>query len=151
MKTLPLLPNRFKKTGWLIFIPSLVLGILSLTRIFSFPEVSLPVFYNSGFPLSNEDAGLFKNTEIALFPNLFGILIIIGGILIGFSEEKTEDEYISSLRLRSVFWSLITTYSLILILFLTVFGSAFLTVMILIIFLPLILYIFRFNYLLIKG
>ena len=151
MKTLPLLPNRFKKTGWLIFIPSLVLGILSLTRIFSFPEVSLPVFYNSGFPLSNEDAGLFKNTEIALFPNLFGILIIIGGILIGFSEEKTEDEYISSLRLRSVFWSLITTYSLILILFLTVFGSAFFTVMILIIFLPLILYIFRFNYLLIKG
>ncbi len=151
MKTLPLLPNRFKKTGWLIFIPSLVLGILSLTHIFSFPEVSLPVFYNSGFPLSNEDAGLFKNTEIALFPNLFGILIIIGGILIGFSEEKTEDEYISSLRLRSVFWSLITTYSLILILFLTVFGSAFLTVMILIIFLPLILYIFRFNYLLIKG
>jgi len=150
MNALSLFPNRFKKIGWLIFIPSLILGIASLTNIFNFPEVSLPVFYNSGFPLSNEEQGLFKSTEIALFPNLFGILIIIGGILIGFSKEKIEDEYISSLRLKSVFWSLIATYSLILVLFLTVFGSAFLTVMILIIFLPLVLYIFRFNYLLLK-
>jgi hypothetical protein len=149
-KTLKLFPNRFKKMGWFIFIPSLLLGIVSLTNIFSFPEVSLPVFYNSGFPLSNEDSGLLKTTEISLFPNLFGILIIIGGILIGFSKEKIEDEYISSLRLQSVFWSLIVTYSIVLILFLTVFGMAFFTVMIIIIFLPLVLYIFRFNYLLLK-
>lgn len=148
--TLQLLPNRFKKIGWMIFIPSLILGILSLTDIFNFPDISLPVFYNSGFPLSNEDSGLFKNTEVAIFPNLFGILIIIGGLLLGCSKEKIEDEYISSLRLRSVFWSLILTYSIVLILFLTIFGTAFFTVMIIIIFLPLVLYIFRFNYLLLK-
>ncbi|KQT24043.1 hypothetical protein ASG22_08460 [Chryseobacterium sp. Leaf405] len=148
--TLKLLPNHFKKIGWSIFIPSLLLGIISLTNVFSFPEVSLPVFYNSGFPLSNEDSGLFKSTEVAVFPNLFGILIIIGGLLLGCSKEKIEDEYISSLRLRSVFWSLIVTYSTVLILFLTVFGMAFFTVMIIIIFLPLVLYIFRFNYLLLK-
>ncbi|MDR2236549.1 MAG: hypothetical protein LBE92_10515 [Chryseobacterium sp.] len=150
MNTLPLFPNRFKRIGWLIFIPSLVLGILSLTSIFNFPEITLPVFYNSGFPLSNEDSGLFKNTDIAIFPNLFGVLIIIGGMLTGCSKEKVEDEYISNLRLRSVFWSLITTYALVLILFLTVFGNEFFTVMILIMFLPLVLYIFRFNYVLLK-
>jgi len=150
MNTLKLFPNCFKKTGWLIFIPSLILGILSLTDILNLPEVSLPVFYNSGFPLSNEENGLFKNTEIAIFPNLFGILIIIGGVLVGFSKEKIEDEYISSLRLKSVFWSLIVTYSIILILFLTIFGSLFFTAMILIMFLPLVLYVFRFNYLLLK-
>jgi len=148
--TLKLFPHHFKKIGWFIFIPSLIMGILSLTNIFTFPEISLPVFYNSGFPLSNEESGLFTKTEIDLFPNLFGILIIIGGILIGFSKEKIEDEYISGLRLKSVFWSLTVTYSLILILFLTVFGSAFFTVMILIIFLPLVLYVFRFNYLLLN-
>ncbi|MFC3159098.1 hypothetical protein SAMN05443633_1038 [Chryseobacterium arachidis] len=148
--TLKLFPNRFKKIGWFIFIPSLILGILSLTNIFSFPEISLPVFYSSGFPLNNEEAGLLKTTEIALFPNLFGILIIIGGILIGCSKEKTEDEYISSLRLQSVFWSLIVTYSIVLILFLTVFGSLFFTMMIIMIFLPLVLYVFRFNYVLLK-
>lgn len=150
MNTLQLLPNRFKKIGWLIFIPSLISGIISLTGIINFPDISLPVFYNSGFPLGSEESGLFKNTEIDFFPNLFGILIIIGGILVGFSKEKIEDEYISSLRLKSVFWSLIASYSIILILFLTIFGSLFLTVMILIMFLPLVLYVFRFNYLLLK-
>lgn len=150
MNTLKLFPNRFKKIGWMIFIPSLILGILSLTDILTLPEVSVPVFYNSGFPLSSEENGLFKNTEIAIFPNLFGILIIIGGILVGCSKEKIEDEYISSLRLKSVFWSLIATYSIILVLFLTIFGSLFFTAMILIMFLPLVLYVFRFNYLLLK-
>lgn len=150
MNTLQLFPNRYKKLGWFIFVPSLILGLLSLSNILNFPEISLPVFYNSGFPLSNEESGMFKNTEINFFPNLFGILIIIGGILIGCSKEKIEDEYISSLRLKSVFWSLIVTYSIVLVLFLTVFGALFFTIMILIMFLPLVLYVFRFNYLLLK-
>ena len=150
MKALSLLPSRFKKAGWCIFLPSLVLGIVSLTGLFSMPEISLPAVYNSGFPLSQEESGFFVNTEIAVFPNLFGILIIIGGLLVGCSKETIEDEYISGLRLKSVFWSLMVTYSVILILFLTVFGTAFLTVMILIMFLPLVLYVFRFNYLLLK-
>lgn len=150
MNTLKLLPNRFKKIGWSIFIPSLILGIISLTGIINSPEISFPVFYNSGFPLSNEDSGLFKTTEIDFFANLFGILIIIGGTLVGFSKEKIEDEYISSLRLKSVFWSLIITYSIVLVLFLAIFGTLFFTAMILIMFLPLVLYVFRFNYLLLK-
>ncbi|MCU7618736.1 hypothetical protein NZ698_16185 [Chryseobacterium sp. PBS4-4] len=148
MNTLKLFPNRFKKIGWIIFIPSLILGLISLSGVMNF-EISLPVIYNSGF-FSDENQGFFKTAEIDLFPNLFGLLIIVGGILVGFSKEKIEDEYISSLRLKSVFWSLIVSYSIVFILFVTVFGSVFLTVMILIMFLPLVLYIFRFNYLLFK-
>ncbi|MEG0762135.1 hypothetical protein [Chryseobacterium sp.] len=148
MNTLQLFPNRFKIIGWFIFIPSLILGLISLSGVMNF-QISLPVIYNSGF-LSDENQGFFKTAEIDLFPNLFGLLIIMGGILVGFSKEKIEDEYISSLRLKSVFWSLIVSYSIVFILFVTVFGSLFLTVMILIIFLPLVLYIFRFNYLLLQ-
>lgn len=148
MNTLQLFPNRFKMIGWFIFIPSLILGLISLSGLMNF-EISLPVIYNSGI-FNDENQGFLKTAEIDLFPNLFGILIIIGGIMVGFSKEKIEDEYISSLRLKSVFWSLIVSYSIVLLLFITVFGSLFLTVMILIIFLPLVLYIFRFNYLLLK-
>lgn len=148
MNTLQLLPNRFKIIGWFIFIPSLILGLISLSGIMNF-EISLPVIYNSGF-FNEANHGFLQTADIDLFPNLFGILIIIGGILVGFSKEKIEDEYISSLRLKSVFWSLIVSYSLVFILFVTVFGSLFLTVMILIMFLPLVLYVFRFNYLLLK-
>ena len=148
MNTLQLFPNRFKIIGWFIFIPSLILGLISLSGVMDF-QISLPVIYNSGF-LSDENQGFFKTAEIDLFPNLFGLLIIMGGILVGFSKEKIEDEYISSLRLKSVFWSLIVSYSIVFILFVTVFGSLFLTVMILIMFLPLVLYVFRFNYLLLQ-
>lgn len=148
MNTLQLLPNRFKTIGWFIFIPSLILGLISLTGVTNF-QISLPVIYNSGF-FSDGQSGFLQTAEIDLFPNLFGILIIIGGILVGFSKEKIEDEYISSLRLKSVFWSLIVSYSIVLLLFITVFGSLFLTILILIMFLPLVLYIFRFNYLLLK-
>ena len=150
MKTLQLFPHRFKKMGWFIFIPSLIMGILTLSGVIRNVEISVPVFFNNGLSFTGDDVGFFKTTTIDLFPNLFGILIIIGGILVGFSKEQTEDEYISSLRLRSVFWSLIVSYTLILLLFVTVFGSVFFTMMILIMFLPLVLYVFRFNYLLLK-
>lgn len=148
MNTLQLFPNRFKIIGWFIFLPSLILGLISLSGVMNL-EISLPVIYSSGF-FNDEKEGFMKTAEIDLFPNLFGVLIIIGGILVGFSKEKIEDEYISSLRLKSVFWSLIVSYSIVLLLFITVFGSLFLTVMILIMFLPLVLYIFRFNYLVLK-
>lgn len=148
MTTLQLLPNRFKIIGWFVFLPSLILGLISLSGVMNF-EISLPVIYSSGF-FDNGEQSFLRSAKIDLFPNLFGILIIIGGILVGFSKEKIEDEYISSLRLKSVFWSLIVSYSIVFILFVTVFGSLFLTVMILIMFLPLVLYVFRFNYLLLK-
>lgn len=148
MNTLQLFPHHFKMIGWFIFIPSLIFGLISLSGVMNF-EISLPVIYNSGF-LNNEDQGFLQTANIDLFPNLFGVLIIIGGILVGFSKEKIEDEYISSLRLKSVFWSLIVTYSIVLILFISIFGSLFFTAMIFSIFLPLVLYVFRFNYLLLK-
>ncbi len=152
MDTLRLLPNRFKKIGWYIFAPSLVLGIIYLlfNSYFEFQEVKIPVIYNSGFPLMNDETGLFKLANVDLIQNLLGILIIVGGMLVGFSEEKNEDEYISSLRLKSVLWSLAISYGVVLILFVCVFGSAFFTVMILAMYLPLLLYIFRFHYLLLQ-
>ncbi len=148
MNTLQLFPHRFKIIGWFIFIPSLILGLISLSGVMNF-EISLPVIYNSGF-FADEKQGFLQTADIDLFPNLFGVLIIIGGILVGFSKEKIEDEYISSLRLKSVFWSLIATYSIVLILFISIFGTLFFTAMIFSIFLPLVLYVFRFNYLLLK-
>lgn len=148
MKTLSLFPNRFKKLGWFIFIPSLILGLISLSGVIDI-QIFLPVLYNSGF-FDHEQQGFLQKAEVDLFPNLFGFLIIIGGILVGFSKEKIEDEYISSLRLNSVFWSLIISYSIVLLLFVTVFGSIFFTFMIFIMFLPLVLYVLRFNYLLLK-
>ncbi|WP_294297239.1 hypothetical protein [uncultured Chryseobacterium sp.] len=150
MNKLPLFPNSLKRIGWIIFIPSLIAGLILISGKLDFNEITLPVFYNSGFPFDGSEKGFFRTAEVDIFSNLIGCLIIIGGIMVGFSKETLEDEYISSLRLKSVFWSLAATYSIVLILFLTVFGAVFFTVMVVIIFMPLILYIFRFNYLLLR-
>ena len=91
MNTLQLFPNRFKMIGWFIFIPSLILGLISLSGVMNF-EISFPVIYNSGI-FNDENQGFLKTAEIDLFPNLFGILIIIGGIMVGFSKEKINSFY----------------------------------------------------------
>lgn len=149
MKNLKLLPNRFKNIGWVIFIPSLIWGLIMIIFEINFEDfkIHLPVFFNSGL-LS--ESGFFQITKVDWVTNLTGLLIIIGGLLVGFSNEKNEDEYINFLRLKSVFWSLMISYLIVLILFLTIYGMAFFNVMILAMYLPLILYIFKFNYLLLR-
>ena len=147
MKNLKLLPNGCKKVGWLIFIPSLIWGLIMIIFEINFEvfKIHLPVFFNSGL---FSESGFFQITKVDWVTNLTGLLIIIGGLLVGFSNEKNEDEYINFLRLKSVFWSLMISYLIVLILFLTIYGMAFFNVMILSMYLPLVLYVFKFNYLL---
>lgn len=156
MKTLNLLPNRYKLIGWVLFIPSLLFGILLLTGMHTDTHnmIEIPVLYNSGLGFHKSgtgfftDTGFFKMANVDWRFNLAGMMIITGGLLIGFSKEKQEDEYIAALRLKSVFWSLGISYLLLLISFLTVFGLKFLYLLIIAIYLPLILYIFKFHLLL---
>lgn len=151
MNSTILFSNKLKKVGWFIFIPSIILGIILISGKFNTREISIPVIYNSGLPFDTTGKGFFQITEVDLLSNLIGVLIIVGGVMVGFSKEKIEDEYISSLRLKSMFWSLAATYSIVLLLFISIFGIAFFNIMIVIIFMPLLLYIFRFNYLLLKN
>ncbi|MBS1572274.1 MAG: hypothetical protein JST62_07770, partial [Bacteroidetes bacterium] len=110
--------------------------------------VNLPVLYNSGFFFSREETGFLVSTNVNIFSNTVGILIIVGGLLIGFSKEKQEDEYLQSLRLKAVFTSLGISYFIILILFVTVFGVMFFNFMIIAMYLPLVIYVFYWTYLL---
>jgi len=50
MKNLKLLPNGCKKVGWLIFIPSLIWGLIMIIFEINFEDfkIHLPVFFNSG-------------------------------------------------------------------------------------------------------
>jgi ABC-type multidrug transport system permease subunit len=111
-------------------------------------SVNIPVFYNSGFLFSQEKECFFTTTHVDLLSNLSGALIIIGGVLIGFSKEKQEDEYLMQLRLKAVFVSLLWSYSIVLLLFLTVFGMMFFSLMVISMFLPLVIYVFYWSYLL---
>ncbi len=143
MKTLYLLPNAYKRIGWLMFVPSFIFGILMLIFHWEFPLVNIPVIYNDALL---GKSGFFVEASVDWLGNLIGILVIVGGLLVGFSKEKTEDEYIASLRLKALFWAMGVSYLLVLGLYFAVFGLAFLYIIILAMYLPLVLYVFRFNY-----
>ncbi|MFZ2799004.1 MAG: hypothetical protein WBI19_01530, partial [Prolixibacteraceae bacterium] len=103
MKTNYLFPHRFKKIGWLLFIPGIILGILCLidqSGISFFDIKVIAIAEQSIF----SDASFFSISENNVLDEISSILLIIGALLIAFSKEKTEDEFISKIRLESLVW-----------------------------------------------
>ena len=94
MKLNYLFPNRYKKVGWTILIPSLLVGILAL--IFNiepaFLDVEVPAVFIDEFFGETKLIGFVKNN---ILNEIVGILIIISAFLVAFSKEKQEDEFIS--------------------------------------------------------
>lgn len=150
MKTTLLLPHRFKKIGWVIFIPAVLAGLALCVMDFDAKWLTTKVFaiWNDEL-LGKSHFFTFIKTDVT--NTLVGALFITGGMLVGFSREKNEDEYIAGLRLSSLLWAVCVSYVLLLLAFLFVYGGAFLNVMVYNMFTVLIIFIARFNYLLYRN
>ena len=145
-----LLPNRYKKLGWALLIPATVLGIISIIIGFEWLmlEVRVPALINSEL-LSK--TCFFCITQANIVNTLLGFLFIAGALLVSFSKEKNEDEFIASLRQSSLLWAVLLNYILLALAFLFIYGLAFLQVMLYNMFTVLIIYIVRFNYVLVRS
>ena len=150
MKNKLLLPNKYKFYGWCLLIPSTIFGIILLFRGFNGFEINVNTFaiFNSEFFKKNEYFTIIK-TDISL--TLIGSFFIIGSLLVGFSEEKIEDEFISKLRLSSLLWAFWVNYILLLLGIIFVYGIVFFNIMLFNMFTTLIIFIVRFNYVLYKN
>ncbi|MBI5325722.1 MAG: hypothetical protein HZB41_10720 [Ignavibacteriae bacterium] len=137
-----LLPNRFKLIGWVLLIPSFILGILWLCDIRYI--IQAPVFSIWGDKLLSI---IHKD----IYNELVSAPLLISLLMITFAREKNEDEYISKIRLDSLVWAIYINYILLFISILFVFQGAFYTVMIFNLFTILILFIIRFNIVLYKS
>jgi len=150
MKSKLLLPNRFKIIGWSLFIPATIAGI-----IFTINEFQIKWLNTKIFAIIQSDflgkTKFFKIIEANITVTLIGIMFIIGAMLVGFSKEKREDEYIAELRLSSLLWAVWVNYALLLLSFIFVYGIDFLTVMMYNMFTVLLIFIVRFNYILYKN
>lgn len=152
MKTNNLLPNKHKLTGWIIFI----IGLISTLILSLFPEfegfIKVPVvsIYHDGF-MSSENDGFFKLVENDITGELAALFLIIGGLIVGFTKEKVEDEFIAKLRSDSLVWSVILNYCILIIAIMFVFDFTFMNILFYNMFTPLLFYIFRFNYLKLKS
>ena len=149
MKINFLFPNKYKSIGWIILIPSLMLGLL--ITVFNiepaFLDWRVPVIFMDEFMGEKKFLGMTDNNVLN---ELLGVLIIVSGLLVAFSKEKIEDEYIAKTRLESLVWATYLNYGILLIAILFVYDLAFFWVMVLNMFTLLIFFIIRFNYLIFK-
>ncbi|HQW11935.1 MAG TPA: hypothetical protein PK076_05170 [Saprospiraceae bacterium] len=145
-----LLPNKFKLIGWFLLIVAVILFVASSVEVFDlFPEKSkVFAIFNKEIFGQSQFFTLFE-TNITL--TVVGVLFIIGAMMVGFSKEKREDEFIAKLRLSSLLWAVWVNYALLFLAFFFVYGTDFLTVMMYNMFTILIIFIVRFNYLLYKN
>ena len=145
-----LFPNKYKVIGWFILIPATISGIiLSLSGFMDF-AIELPVF-----AIISEDVmaerSIFAVIKTNVTNTIVGILFIVGAMLVAFSKEKNEDEFIFRLRLSSLVWAVWVNYGLLLLGFLFMFRLAFLHIMVYNMFTVLIIFIIRFNYMLYRN
>lgn len=152
MNTNLLFPHRYRLIGWIIFIPSLVLGLFYTYDEFKFsfltlsaPDETSPAYGLYKFFFD----GIFGNTNFT--DEIAALGIIIGLLFIAFAREKHEDEMIQHLRLESLQWSVYANYIILSLAIMLIHGSPFLSVMIYNMFTILLVFVIRFRILLYKN
>lgn len=140
MKTNYLLPYRFKIVGWFLFIPGIILGVLYL--IYE-PQ---PEFLDATVFAIAESLFKFSFITNNVYDEITSLLLIVGPIFIAFSREKSEDEYISKIRLDSLVWATYINYSVVILAIIFVYDFGFYWVILLNMFTILFFFIIRFKW-----
>ncbi|MGE5479450.1 MAG: hypothetical protein ACM3U1_03375 [Chloroflexota bacterium] len=105
-------------------------------------QAPLPaIYYSMIFTDSVSFSVLTKGIEI----NIFVFLTSFGGILAAFAREKQEDEFIASIRLNSLMWSTLVSFSLLALTSLFQWGLTWVIIPYVFFNLLILLFIIRFN------
>ncbi|MDX9696836.1 MAG: hypothetical protein RBT49_13685 [Bacteroidales bacterium] len=150
MKTNYLFSSKFKKIGWFLFVTGIILGLIY------FIYQSEPTFLNVNvFAIAEQSlfskTSFFSITKTNLFDEIIGLFLIIGSIFIAFSKEKSEDEFISKIRLESLVWATYINYAILTLTIIFVYDLVFFWVLVFNMFTILIFFIIRFNWALYKS
>ena len=146
MKTRFLFPNAYKKWGWILFVTALMAGIFFRIMGYDLNEyLKIPVFaiYEDGIFFNDTVFGI---TETGFLDELLVTSLIVGGILVGFSKLKNEDEYTVMIRYESLIWAMYFNFGLLLFFTLTIYGPTYFEIMQFNIFSSLLFFIARFHY-----
>jgi len=145
-----LFPAYYKKIGWFLFVTGVILGLYYL--IFE----SEPVFFDVRvFSIAKQSImgknAFFLFTENNILDELIGLLLIIGLLIIAFSKEKSEDEFISKIRLESLVWATYINYFILALSIIFVYDLMFFWILVFNMFTILVFFIIRFNWALYKS
>jgi hypothetical protein len=147
MKNSYLFPNKYKKIGLLLFIAGftlLIMGLLfDIDVELSYLDIKMPVIVNN--PIFSE-RHYFQIVETNITIQIIILSIIIGGLLLGFSKERVEDELIRDIRNKSLVWAVYLNYSLLILSLFVVVDLDMFTMIILNVFTLLLFFIIRFEW-----
>ncbi len=150
MKTQFLFPNKYKKMGWMLFVPSMIIQLIAIlfeVNLDNYLNVKVLALYQDTFGNKSLFFSIIKNS---ITDELLTISLIIGGILICFSKLKNEDEYISKIRYESLVWSTYLNYGLIVFFTIFLYGISYLNVLFYNMFTLILFFIIRFHYMIYK-
>jgi len=152
MKDPLLFPARFRWPGAFLMTVGLVLGALAVFGDFeiSWLELRMPAIYGDAF-LGSMVRNWFILFENNVTDELAAVLTLAGAMLLAFSRQPVEDEYVRQLRLESLLWATYVHYGLLILSILLVYGSGFFIVLILNVCSFLLVFIIRFYSLLWKA
>lgn len=153
MKKSYLLPRGFKKVGMVLAVCCLAWFTINCftEESVDFKFKTFALIGNAPFAHSSENvpqsSSLFCNiVETSFGMTILPVLMLTALVLIAFSRNKTEDEYIMRIREQSFVWAMLVGYVIIALLTLLVFGFEYLIVMMYDIYIFLILFICKFHY-----
>ena len=143
-----LIAHRWKILGWVLTVPAFIAGVYYMAS--EQPEalsVALPEWL-SRFMWIESFMSSTKPKSISLLDELICIALMLGLLLLAFSREKVEDEWIQRVRLESFQWAILANSLLLMAFIIFTHGMPFLTVMVYNMFTPLLIFVARFYYLL---
>ena len=135
MKSKLLLPHKSKWLGVVLFVPAFILGFSFLIFDYELAFLNVKLFTSSSNNLTDEIALTFT---------------VIGLMLIAFSREKQEDEFIQKIRLESLQWAVLVSYLLLLLCTWFIYDSDFIIAMVANLLTVLIIFNLRFHWILMR-
>lgn len=129
-----------------MFAPFLALGIAALFFDVEISWLRTTVLSIIPDQLFNQKWFELKQANTTI--TVAGVGFITACLLIGFSAEKQEDEYLAKVRLQSLQWAVLVNYILLIVCFLVIYKAAFLQIIIYNMFTVLFFYLFRFHFVL---
>ena len=107
MKTHFLFPNKYKLIGWILFVPSLIIQIITIVfkiDLDDYLNVNVLALYQETL---GEKSGFFRIIENSICDELLTVFLIIGGVLICFSKLKTKTNTFPKYAMKAWFGQLI--------------------------------------------
>ena len=135
MKKNYLFPTTFRKIGWCLFVPFVIMCLICLFNGANEDWLEVSV-------LSVVPWGVIKNS---LFDELSMTGLTVSLLFIAFSKEKDEDECIANIRSNSLIWATMAGYFLLIVCTMLIYDLQYLNFVFIDLFMILILFIIKYN------